>query len=71
LEVGIPIGSTNFQVDLILKFGSFTTLVETKFFRKEASAQRRIPDVLAQIKTYLAVTGITQGTAIIFQEGEI
>ena len=70
-EVGVPLGTRKLRVDLILKFGSFTTLVETKFFSKEASARRRIADVVEQIKTYLAVTGITQSAAIIFQKGEI
>jgi hypothetical protein len=70
-EVGISSGSKKPSIDLILKFGSFTTLVETKFFPKEVSVRQRLFDVVEQIQRYLAVTGITQSAAVIFHKGDV
>ncbi len=68
-EVAILYGNKTIRPDLILKIGSYTTLVETKFLK--ANAHSILKNMIQQTTTYLAATGISQGATIIFQQGDL
>lgn len=68
-EVGISFGNRRLLIDLVIKLGFSTTIIETKFFRKFESEQR-INSAIEQVKSYLVATDITQAAVIIFQQGD-
>lgn len=68
-EVRVRLGQANWQVDLILTFGSMTVAVETKFLPKESTLERRVREAVEQVKAYLLATGIIHGAVVIFKKG--
>jgi hypothetical protein len=64
------IPSRNLRVDIILKSGFYTTIVETYFFSKDVLTHLSITGIVEHIKQGLTIFDITQGVAIIFQQGD-
>lgn len=70
-QVTLPVGSHGqARADLVLRFGSHTVLIETKFSRSR-STKSIVESAVQQASRLMDVSGITQSAVIIFQKGSI
>ena len=69
-EVSLKDGKRHLTADIVLKFGLYTVIVETKYSRNR-DTQDLVKSAVEQTKVLMAVGGITQGVVVIFQEAEI
>lgn len=68
-EVSVLSGGRDLGIDLILKIGSVTTIIETKYFSSKVNSPS-ITGSIEQLRHHLRTTGITQGVVILFHKNK-
>ena len=69
-EVSINVGRMRLMADIVLKFGPYKVLVETKFYNRR-NTQELVKRAIEQTKVLMAAGGMTQAVVIIFQKTAI
>lgn len=69
-DVSIPIGSVKIVADVMLRFGLYTTLIESKFLER-SNKSTNITRALHQLTALLMASRVSQGALLVFQKGEL
>lgn len=72
VEEAFQVGARAIQVrpDIVLGFGQYRVLVETKFSHK-GYTQMVVESAIEQVSAFMAATGLVQSAIIVFQKGEV
>jgi len=68
-EISYPFQAHNLKVDIKLRFGENTIIVETKYSPTQESFDIMYNSAIKQVNTYLNVSQIARGAIIIFSKG--
>jgi len=70
IETRVEVDKIARKADVLLRFGPYSIVVETKLWRSQATV-RKLKQAIQQTQAFISATGIELGAVIVFQTGEV